>query len=401
MQVEPLESRRLLSATVPGVLSLSQPDLTPSARIGSNNLSKGAFLGWTVAGEAVRYLVESSEASLYSVQISAATMASGVAVHLEVDGTDVTGTIPLPRTQNWYDWRTTSTAAPLELIAGQHVITLVIEHGTANFQAAVFSKVQFAGSNAAAESPAGPVLPGSAGTGITLPPAPGKWWVGLAEEFDGSSLSNLWTPHQYWARGATVGEGLEESDPANVSQSDGVLTLRARADNAFGPAYTGALVQAGGIQGVASQPTYSFLYGYAEARIRIPAGAGLWPAFWMLPASHNDNNGEIDVMETYDADTTSVFGTVHRFGKQEQHPDSTGIDLSAGFHTFAVDWEPDHITWYLDGVPYGTTTDTSLIPTEPMFPILDLAVGPPGTRPAAGELPASMAVDYVRIWQKQ
>ncbi|HEY2584656.1 MAG TPA: glycoside hydrolase family 16 protein, partial [Tepidisphaeraceae bacterium] len=135
--------------------------------------------------------------------------------------------------------------------------------------------------------------------------------------------------------------------------------------------------------------------------IQVPAGAGLWPAFWMLPASHQDDNGEIDIMEMYDTDPTAVYGTVHRLGAQQQHSDAAGTNLSAGWHTFAVDWEPDHITWYLDGTAYATTTSQSLIPTEAMFPIFDLAVGGHNNAPnASTPFPATMNVDYVRIWQK-
>jgi beta-glucanase (GH16 family) len=236
---------------------------------------------------------------------------------------------------------------------------------------------------------------------VPPPPLAGNWNLVFDEEFNGTSLGSPWTPHQYWSNGPTQGEGLEESDPANVAVSDGALQLTVRIDNAFGPAYTGGLVQTGGVATDPSVATFGFLYGYAEASIQVPAGAGFWPAFWMLPVSHHDDDGEIDVMEMYDTDPTTVFGTVHRFGDHEQHRDSAGTDLSAGWHTFAVDWEPDHITWFLDGAAFGTTTNSRLIPTTPMFPILDLAVGGENNAPTAGTpFPGVMSVNSVRIWQQ-
>ena len=236
---------------------------------------------------------------------------------------------------------------------------------------------------------------------VPAPPIPGNWSLTLADEFNGTSLGAVWTPHQYWANGPTMGQGLEESDPSNVAVGNGTLQLTARVDNSFGTQYTGALVQTGGIADNPSVPTFSFLYGYAEARIQIPAGAGFWPALWMLPASHNDENGEIDVMEVYDQNTTIVHGTVHRFGAQQQYSYHTGTDLSVGWHTYGVDWEPDHITWFVDGTAYATTTAQGMIPNEPMFPILDLGVGGDGNAPTASTpFPGVMSVDYVHVWQQ-
>jgi beta-glucanase (GH16 family) len=230
----------------------------------------------------------------------------------------------------------------------------------------------------------------------------GNWSTVFDDEFNGTSLNPVWQPHQYWSTGATKGDGVEESDPANVSVSDGALHLTAKQDNSFGTGYTGALVQAGGINYGPVKPTASFLYGYAEARIKIPPGKGLWPAFWMMPASYHDANGEIDIMEMLDDNTSTVYGTLHHGPAQTQKILHAGQDLSAGWHTFAVDWEPDHITWFVDGQAYGTVTDPAFIPTEAMYPIFDLAVGGnwAGMPDASTAFPATMDVDYIRIWQQ-
>lgn len=401
--VEAIEPRVLFATALPGALSLAAPDPGQAARVGHNPLSNGPFLGWTRVGQRISYTIDAPQTDGYTLAFQAATGVKNASVHFDVDGTNLTGTLKIPDTHHWYDWQTVSLPAPLELIAGRHTLTLVIQSGRANFQGATFSEEPALASDpppvSAVET--GPRMPGSQTSTGPAPPIAGNWSMAFADEFNGNSLGSVWTPHEYWSSGATTGEGLEESDPANVSVSNGALHLTARVDNTFGTQYTGGLVQAGGIAADPTQPTFSFLYGYAEAQIMVPAGAGLWPAFWMMPASHHDDNGEIDVVEMYDADPTAVFGTVHRFGAQEQHADHTGLDLSGAWHTFAVDWEPDHITWYLDGLAYATTTNKSLIPTEPMFPILDLAVGGPNNAPTANTpFPAVMNVDYVRIWQQ-
>ncbi len=78
--------------------------------------------------------------------------------------------------------------------------------------------------------------------------------------------------------------------------------------------------------------------------------------------------------------------------------------LTPGFHTFGVDWEPDHITWYVDGKPWMTTTDPTLIPNTPMYPIIDLAVSNGkvwGLPPVpATPFPATVSVDYIHVFQQ-
>jgi hypothetical protein len=262
-----------------------------------------------------------------------------------------------------------------------------------------------AGRPAASPPPPAVILPLAS---APLSPLPGNWTSVFDDEFNESALTGVWVPHEWWDTGATEGEGIEESAPYNVNVAGGSLKLTAKPDNTYGTGYTGALVQAGGIQGITTQSPAAFLYGYTEARIQIPPGQGLWPAFWLMPEStittgvDHDANGEIDVMETLDGDPSTVYGTVHRNGAFQQSVLHTGINLSAGWHTFGVDWEPDHMTWYLDGQAYGTVTNASLIPNEAMYPIFDLAVGgswggPPN---ASTPFPATMNVDYVRTWQK-
>ena len=156
----------------------------------------------------------------------------------------------------------------------------------------------------------------------------------------------------------------------------------------------------GGEKVAPSSPKFSFLYGYLEVRARVPTGRGLWPAIWMMPASYDDDNGELDVVEVPGNDPSRAQFALHRRGRDLVRG-WDGPDLSRSFHTYAVDWQSDHVTWYVDGVERARTTDRALICPEAMYPILNLAVGgslvgpPDRTTP----FPSTMDVDYVRIWQ--
>lgn len=157
-------------------------------------------------------------------------------------------------------------------------------------------------------------------------------------------------------------------------------------------------------------------YGRFEARIKIPRGQGLWPAFWML--NNNilsgvpwPNGGEIDILESIGSKPSTAYGSLHGPGYSAGNalrgsfslPD--GEVFSSGFHTFAVDWAPDSLTWYVDGIVYERRTPSDVgsnpwVATDPFFVLLNLAVGGnwPGSPDATTEFPAQMLVDYVRVY---
>ncbi|MDI2125648.1 glycoside hydrolase family 16 protein [Yinghuangia seranimata] len=156
-------------------------------------------------------------------------------------------------------------------------------------------------------------------------------------------------------------------------------------------------------------------YGRFEARIRIPSGQGIWPAFWMLGADIERHpwpaNGEIDVMEILGSDPATLYGTAHApgfgdkgMGGSTRLPD--GAALSDAFHTYAVEWAPDRITWSLDGTPYFALDRASLpegrtwVFDHGFFLLLNLAVGGewPGPPDDTTVFPATMLVDYVRVY---
>jgi beta-glucanase (GH16 family) len=222
------------------------------------------------------------------------------------------------------------------------------------------------------------------------------------DEFNGTTLNPIWHPTEVWEHTATVvGQGeLEAYDASGVTVSGGQLHLTAREDTQYGVPYVSGLVTTGGDNTDPAQPKFAFQYGYMEVSAKIPKGQGFWPAIWMV--TNNWSDGEIDVMEALDGDTNKAYFTIHHAAIGEsQGFTKAGADLSAGFHTYGVDWEPGYVTWYLDGVAVATCTNPSLIPNQPMYPIMNLAVGgtwggPPNS---STQFPSSMDVDYVRVWQ--
>jgi beta-glucanase (GH16 family) len=180
-----------------------------------------------------------------------------------------------------------------------------------------------------------------------------------------------------------------------------MLHLTAREETKHGMPYVSGLVQTGGNDWVSGEPRFSFTYGYMEVRAKLPSGQGLWPAIWMMPASYNDANGELDVLEVIGSEPNVANFNLHRNGLNDGE-DWIGPDFSEGFHTFGVDWQPDHVSWYIDGVERARMTDPALICPEAMYPILNVAVGGdwPGAPDATTTFPATMDVDYVRVWQR-
>ena len=150
---------------------------------------------------------------------------------------------------------------------------------------------------------------------------------------------------------------------------------------------------------------YSFgqLYGYFEIRTQLPAGHGLWPAFWFKPVDGTTIT-ELDGFEMLGRDPTKLELSTHdRSSGTDVKQRITAVvpDTSAGFHTYGVDWEPNTITFYMDKAVIGTMPTPAAM-NQPMFMVINLAVGGPGSWPGppsgAGEFPAAMKIDYVRAF---
>ena len=235
-----------------------------------------------------------------------------------------------------------------------------------------------------------------------------------AEEFDGTGLDfNRWevqtgTGAQFGLNGWGNNElqyytGL----PDNLEVSAGMLRITAR-DVGFGNMdYTSARIRSAGMA--------AFAAGRIEARIRVPKGQGIWPAFWMLPEENHFGgwavSGEIDIMEVVGHEPWRAHGTIHHGGSYPCNSFTgqsiDGPDLSLDFHLYAIEWEENEIRWYLDGVQYAVqtpqTTGRFWPFIRPFHFLLNVAVGGnwPGSPDGSTVFPQTMEVDYVRVYQSE
>ena len=145
---------------------------------------------------------------------------------------------------------------------------------------------------------------------------------------------------------------------------------------------------------LSSRETFAQQYGYFEARIDIPTGSGLWPAFWLIPAD-GSWPPEIDILENYGSATSTV--TAHSGTRAKEVQDGFSIwdpTIAEGYHTWGLEWTAQTLTWYLDDVAlYSTATPVGM--DKPMYMILDAAVAKGAQLGMTGE----MTIDYVRAYQ--
>ena len=158
-------------------------------------------------------------------------------------------------------------------------------------------------------------------------------------------------------------------------------------------------------------------FGKFEARIKLPFGQGIWPAFWMLGSDIDTagwpNSGEIDIMENIGRSPSTNHGSLHGPGYSGDSPLSgiytlpNGQHFSDAFHVFTIEWEPTAIRFYVDGNLYQTRTPADVpagrrwVFDHPFFILLNVAVGGnwPGSPDATTSWPQSMLVDYVRVYK--
>ncbi len=241
-------------------------------------------------------------------------------------------------------------------------------------------------------------------------PAQNGWTLTWQDEFSAPTLdTSKWG---FDLGGSGWGNNELEfytSRPENVYIENGMLVIKAIAETYQGRQYTSTRLKTLGL--------FSQKYGRFEARIRVPYGQGIWPAFWMLgddiltvgwPTS-----GEIDIMENIGKEPAIVHGTVHGPGYSGASGITGQYSLPAGrladdFHVFAIEWEPTEIRWYVDGVMYHKVTSSSLpagarwVFDHPFHMLLNLAVGGgwPGNPDATTVFPQMMQVDYVRVYRR-
>jgi beta-glucanase (GH16 family) len=247
----------------------------------------------------------------------------------------------------------------------------------------------------------------------------GNWVLTWDDEFTGPNGSSPDLAKWVMESGGN-GWGNEELEyytprPKNLRLENGNLEVEAIKEEFKGPDGVTRRYSSGRIT---SQGRFSQVYGRFEARIRIPSGQGVWPAFWLLGDNFSSIGwpgcGEIDIMESVDVEKSKIRGSLHGPGYSATESVTSRYTLpqgrfSDGFHIFAVEWEPQVIRYYADDELYATTTPADLpkgarwVYDHPFFIVLNLAVGGnlPATPDTATEFPQRMLVDYVRVYSRK
>jgi beta-glucanase (GH16 family) len=252
----------------------------------------------------------------------------------------------------------------------------------------------------------------------TLHAQSANWQLTWADEFNAPNGSS---PDPAKWNIVTGGKGFGNNEletytarPANIHHQDGNLVITAQKEDLTGPDgvlrhYTSARIS--------TQNHFTQKYGRFEARIQLPTGKGIWPAFWLLGDDHNTNHwpdcGEIDILETIGAPNT-MYSTIHGPGYSGSKGPSTKYVLPAGqqvdnaFHLYAVEWAPNDIKFFFDDhliverTPADLPPNTKWVYDHPFYLLLNLAVGGnwPGNPDDTTTFPQQMLVDYVRVYSR-
>ncbi|MGD0839257.1 MAG: family 16 glycosylhydrolase [Polyangia bacterium] len=247
-------------------------------------------------------------------------------------------------------------------------------------------------------------------------PCPTGYQLVWSDEFDGPAGSAVDATKWVFDTGnGSGGWGNSELEyyrdgAANAAlDGNGNLVITAKLESYDGFSYTSARLKT---QGLAS-----WTYGHIEARIELPYGQGLWPAFWMLGNDISSDVwpscGEIDIMENVGKEPSINHGSLHMpevgTASDDELTCSVTLEsgkLSGGFHVYAVDWSPSAIQFSFDGNVYETQTPASATGRvwefdQPFFILLNVAVGGnfPGAPDSTTVFPQTMTVDYVRVCQ--
>ena len=241
-----------------------------------------------------------------------------------------------------------------------------------------------------------------------------QWNIVWSDEFNGTSID---TSKWAFETGNNNGWGNSEreyytSRTNNAYVSNGILHIVARQESTNGFSYTSARMK--------TENLYTTTYGRVEWRAKLPAGVGMWPALWMLGANIGPVGwpgcGEIDVVETKGTAPATVQSSLHSGSDETGTYIFSGGDSSTNFHNYLLDWEPNSISFSVDGQLYetqtnwGTSISGATYPTPfnaPFFILMNLAVGgnyvgnPSISAINAGTIfPAEVQVDYVRVYER-
>ncbi len=238
-----------------------------------------------------------------------------------------------------------------------------------------------------------------------------------SDEFDGTAVDQSKWSFQ-------IGNGCEEGPDLcgwgnnelqyykeeNAVVGGGTLKIIAKEETVDDNQYTSARIR--------TIDKGDFQFGRIEARMKLPVGKGIWPAFWMLPTDEVfggwPQSGEIDIMEYIGQEPEEIFGTIH-FGdpfpnNRFQGNDfllNDGSSFNEDFHVFAIEWEANEIRWLIDGFEYSKKRPSDIAPdnwpfNERFHMILNMAVGGnlPGPPDGSTVFPQTIEIDYVRVYDE-
>jgi beta-glucanase (GH16 family) len=260
----------------------------------------------------------------------------------------------------------------------------------------------------------------SGGAVEPTPPPAAAWTLAWSDEFEGPAGATV-DPTRWTFDVGGGGFGNKELEsytdrPKNAHLSgDGSLVIDVLRESHSGPdgiprEFTSARLKTQGL--------FAQTYGRFEARMKLPQGQGIWPAFWMLGTDIASVGwpacGEIDIMENVGFEPGIAHATIHGPGYSGAKGLGAPFSLPAGqrladaFHVFAVEWETNVLRFYVDGQLYVTRTPTSLpsgsrwVFDHPFFVLVNVAVGGewPGSPDATTSFPQQMLVDYVRVYKR-
>ncbi|WP_247002697.1 family 16 glycosylhydrolase [Halosolutus gelatinilyticus] len=359
-------------------------DIEPSVDGGYN-------VGWIQPDEWLEYTVDVQSSGTYDLTACVASLESGGQFHVEVDGANATGPVSFGATGDWHAW-TTVDAGSVDFSAGEHVIRVYSEAAGWNLDWLEF------------RADGDDELDGR------------SWTLTWSDEFDQGSIDDsVWSYDLGNGQAVGVpGWGNEESQYYQRENSwieNNRLVIEAREEHVtdeYGSYdYTSARMKT--MDGVNKQ------YGRIDVRARLPQGQGIWPAIWSLGSTGTwPDSGEIDITELVGHEPSIVHGTVHgpeylgEGGISGSYTLQNGT-FADGFHDFSIVWDPDEITWFVDGEQYHTVTRAEIegagntwVFDKPFYILLNVAVGGewPGYPDQTTTFPQRMEVEYVRFYDE-
>jgi len=235
----------------------------------------------------------------------------------------------------------------------------------------------------------------------------------FSDDFDADGIdTSLWNTAMPWGASQSINEEqqyyVDLPETATLGHTpfvhrDGTLVIRAEVTPEEQLSNVNQQPYLSGV--ITTQGKFSFTYGYAEVRAKLPTGKGLWPGFWMLGQDFIDRKPQLFVMEGRGDNTGLVY---HRYNFNDdndvyQYSDllkSTVDDFSSEFHSYGVKWQPGVLTFYVDG-RQTYTIENDGVSAQDMYLILNLAVGGwfPGDADGTTIFPAEFVVDYVRVFE--